>query len=500
MNHVIIIGGGISGLAIAYRLSQALPSAGITLLERNTRLGGTIWTERRDGFQVETGPNGFLDTNPSTINLCQEVGLGPQLISASDAAARNRFLFLGGKLQPLPGGLGAFLRSDLLSWRGKLRLLTEPFRPRRRDTADESIDAFARRRAGHEAADTFADALVTGIHAGDPTLLSAKAAFPRLVGFEEESGSVVRGLVYYARQRRTEAKASGQPYQRSGRMWSCRAGLRILVETLEARLTHRRPPPADCRLPAADCSLPTAQVAPSFPGSSLGTRAVLRGINVQRIEKETSREDGRPAWTIRGAGQEHWAADAVVLACPAHQQAAILAELDRELAEKIGGIAYNRIAVVALAFRQADVHMSLEGFGYIAPQRTRRDVLGVQWCSSIFPDRAPSGAVLLTAMCGGWHRAEMVGWDDDRLLQAVLAELRLAMGISAEPIFHHIVRWDPAIPQYLLGHLDRVAWIEQRLACHTGLFLAGNAYHGGALNDCVERAAAVAQQVATFLS
>ncbi len=178
MLQVVIVGGGISGLAIAYRISQMAPAAEVTLLERGNRLGGTIWTERRDGFQVEIGPNGFLDTNPSTINICQELGLGTQLISASDAAARNRFLFLGGKLQPLPGGLGAFLRSDLLSWRGKLRLLTEPFRPRRRNTSDESIDAFARRRAGHEAADTFADALVTGIHAGDPALLAPRPRSP----------------------------------------------------------------------------------------------------------------------------------------------------------------------------------------------------------------------------------------------------------------------------------------------------------------------------------
>ncbi len=149
-----------------------------------------------------------------------------------------------------------------------------------------------------------------------------------------------------------------------------------------------------------------------------------------------------------------------MLACPAHVQAALLADLDHELAERIGGIAYNRVAVVALGFRRDDVPMSLEGFGYIAPQRTRRDLLGVQWCSSIFPGRAPDGAILLRAMCGGWHRAEVADWDDARLLAAVRADLQLAMGIRAEPIMHHIVRWDRAIPQYHLGHLERVAWIE----------------------------------------
>src|SRR5262249_34686655 len=149
--------------------------------------------------------------------------------------------------------------------------------------------------------------------------------------------------------------------------------------------------------------------------------------------------------------------------------AAILADLDAELAERIGGIAYNRVTVVALGYRQSDVPISLEGFGYIAPQRTQRDVLGVQWCSSIFPERAPAGLVLLRAMCGGWHRPETAAWDDERLLAAVRGELALAMGVRLPPVFHHVVRWERAIPQYHLGHLERVAWIEQRAARHPGL-------------------------------
>src|SRR5207253_6022899 len=142
-------------------------------------------------------------------------------------------------------------------------------------------------------------------------------------------------------------------------------------------------------------------------------------------------------------------ADAVVLACPAHQQGAILEDMDPELAAQVGSIAYNRVAVVGLGYREADVPTSVNGFGYIAPQRTRRDVLGVQWCSSIYPDRAPASMVLLRAMCGGWHRPEVVDWDDARLLAAVRADLRAALGIAAEPTFHQVIRWDRAIPQYL---------------------------------------------------
>ncbi|HEV3260760.1 MAG TPA: protoporphyrinogen oxidase [Gemmataceae bacterium] len=456
MTNVVVVGGGISGLATAYRLQQLLPAARITVLEQGDRPGGTVWTEQRDGFRVEVGANGFLDTKSSTLALCQELGLGDQLVPASESAGRNRYLFWEGKLQPLPGGFRAFLGSRLLSWRGKLRLLTEPFRRRRPLGPDESVDAFARRRAGSEAAEVLADALVTGIHAGDSALLSARAAFPRLCAFEEQYGSVFKGMAAAARQRRAEGAAGG------AKMWSFRDGLRLLIETLQGRL--REPP--------------------------------CLGAAVTRIE-QTAADHTR--WTVYGEGQDRWTAHAVVLACPAHRQAAIVHDLDRELADHIAGIVYSKVAVVAVAYRRADVPGDLAGFGYIAPQRTRRDVLGVQWCSSIFPGRAPEGTVLLRAMCGGWHRPEVVGWDDRTLVAAVRRDLDAAMSITAAPLFQHVVRWDHAIPQYHLQHLERVAWIEARAGGHPGLFLSGNAYHGVALNDCTEQAGLVAARVGRYL-
>jgi oxygen-dependent protoporphyrinogen oxidase len=205
--------------------------------------------------------------------------------------------------------------------------------------------------------------------------------------------------------------------------------------------------------------------------------------------------DGPDAWEVRGEGQDRWLADEVVLTCPAYQQAALLADQDAELADQIGRIPYNRVAVVAVGFRAADVPAPLDGFGYLVPRKEGREVLGVQWCSSIFPERAPPGAVLLRAMCGGWHSPEMVGWDEGRLLAAVRVDLGQALGIQAEPIFQRVIRWDRAIPQYQLGHLERVAWIEERAARHRGLFLGGNCYRGVALNDCVERANDLADHV-----
>jgi oxygen-dependent protoporphyrinogen oxidase len=461
MSTVVIVGGGLSGLSLAYRLQQAAPQLEITLLERDNRLGGTIRTETTEGFRVEHGPNGFLDTKPTTVTLSRDLGLGDRLLAASEAASRNRYLYLRGRLERLPDSFAAFLGTRMLSWRGKWGLLSERFRRPRRDGRDESIDAFARRRAGHEVADVLADAFVTGIHAGDPKLLSLRATFPRLAELEERYGSVMKGFAAAAKERRAQARSRGEVYQRPGRMWSFREGLQALVDALRAGLT--RPP--------------------------------LLGVTVHRIEM---RNDGS-GWAVHAEGQERWSADAVVLACPAPEQAAIVADLDSELAERINGLPYNRVAVVALGYRREDVSLALDGFGFLVPQRDRRDLLGVQWCSSIFPDRAPVGSVLLRAMCGGWSRPEIIGWDDGRLLTAIRAELRTAMGVTAEPILHRIIRWERAIPQYHLGHRERVAWIEARARRYPGLFLAGNAYHGVAMNDCTEQALRLAAEVAQLL-
>ncbi len=461
--RIVIIGAGISGLSLAFRLQQRMPDAAITLLERTERPGGTTWTLRENGFLVEAGPNGFLDTKPTTLGLTHDLGLGPQLVQATEAAAKNRYLFFGDRLKQLPDGLTSFLRTDLLSWRGKLSFVWERFRTKRVQTSDESIDAFARRRAGNEAADVFADALVTGIYAGDPKLLSLAACFPRIAELERAYGSVIKGFFAIAKKRRADAKAKGVPYERPGKMWTLGGGLRVLIETLAGQL--RQPP--------------------TF------------GVNVRSLVK--SGDPKKPLWRVQADGRDRWDADAVVLTCPAHQQSELLAELDAPIAQAVGAIAYNRVAVVALGFRKSDVPTPLDGFGFISPENTRRDLLGVQWCSSIYPERAPNDCVLLRAMCGGWRRPEIVDWDDNRLLEAVRAELKLALGITAAPIFYKIVRWDKAIPQYHLGHLERVAHIDSRLVQHPGLWLAGNAYRGVALNDCTEQAGLVAAKVCDYL-
>ena len=464
MTRVIIIGAGISGLSVAFRLQLLRPETDITILERNATPGGTIRTENQDGFRLEAGPNGFLDNKPGTRELCEDVGLADQLIQASESSGKNRYLFLGNGLKRLPSDLWSFLSNDILSLRGKIDLLLEPVRKRKADDRDESIDAFVRRRLGKEAAQVLADAMVTGIYAGDPNLLSNRSCFPRLAEWEHDHGSIVRGLFAAAKKRKREAKESGQPVKkRSGKLWSFDNGLTQLISGVTAKLTGK----------------PTT------------------GVAVRQIHRQE--ETGKPSWSVVAEDGQTRNCDVVVLTCPAYQQAKMVAGMDNDLAEEMAAIPYNRIAVVGLGYRQQDVTVPVDGFGFIAPQSQRRNLLGVQWCSSIYPHRAPAGHVLMRAMCGGWNRPDVATLPDEDIITAMREELQLAMHIEAKPVFTKIIHWQRAIPQYHLGHQDRVKRIENRLMHYPGLFLGGNAYHGVALNDCTSRGQVLAEMIHEYL-
>lgn len=454
--RIVIVGGGLSGLTVAYRLRERLPQARLTVLESQPRVGGNIGTQYVDGFRLETGPNGFLDNKPSTVQLCRDLGLSDRLIAASEGSRKNRFVFVDQRLQRLPGSPIELLRSPLLSWSGKLAFLLEPLRHGRRSNREESVAEFATRRAGREAANVFADALVTGIQGGDPQLLSLPANFPRLVELERRYGSIVRGVLASAKAKRRLAQARGETPAGPPKMWSFREGLGVLIDALREQLGA----------------------------------AIVCGAKVRQLDRDAS------GWQVLGEGRDRWSADVVVLTQPAYEQAEALDSLDSELADELRSIPYNAIVVVGIGYRQTDVPLNLDGFGFIAPQRTRRDILGVQWCSSIFPDRAPSGLVLWRVLCGGWHRGEMVHWDAERLLVAVRQELQQMMGVTAEPVFHRIIRWPRAIPQYFVGHLARLQRIEARVSAeHPSLFLAGNAYRGIAMNDCTEQGQLLAERI-----
>jgi oxygen-dependent protoporphyrinogen oxidase len=412
------------------------------------------------------GANGFLDSKRSTLDLCNELGLTSELIAARPEA-KDRFIFWRDRLHKLPTGPGELWGSGLLSWRGKLRLLCEAFVSRQRDEVDESVHEFACRRLGREAAEVLVDAMVTGIKAGDPTLLSVAAAFPRMVELERDYGSLIRAMPKVRRKRLAEAAAlphhsaltthhSPSSTSPGGTLWSLHGGMGQLIEALTA---------------AGDAEL-------------------IRGVAVRRIARRE-----RDGWTVFGDGVDRWDAEALVLACPSFVQAELVEPIDSELARLLSEIRYNSVAVVALGFRTADLSRSLDGFGYLVPQRLRRDVLGVLWNSTIFAHRAPVGMVLLQAMCGGWNRPEIVNWDDARLVRAVLDELRHTMQITCAPALVRIIRWPQAIPQYHVGHLARVAAIEAQRRQYPGLFLTGNSFRGVSVNDCTEEAVRCANEI-----
>jgi oxygen-dependent protoporphyrinogen oxidase len=420
---------------------------------------------RVDGFQVEVGASLFPDSKRSTLDLCRQIGLSDELLAVRPQA-KNRYIAWKGGLHLLPGGPVQFLQSGLLSWHAKLRLLCERWVRARSGDQHESVHQFACRRIGREAADVLIDAMVTGIHAGDAELLSVAAAFPRMVQLERAHGSLFRALSAARRRRLADARSARDSASPSlqppastgfgGVSWSLKRGMGQIIEQL-----------------ADD---------PNF--------TLVRAAAVRRVQLNS---DGR--WTVAAEGHDAWPADAVVLACPSFAQAAITESLDSALARLLGEIPYNSVTVVALGFRKSDIVRSLDGFGYLIPQRTRRDVLGVLWTSSIFDGRAPADMVLMQAMCGGWNRPDIVAWDDDRLLRAVLQELRQTMSLQARPCFVHIARWPQAIPQYHVGHLDRVKAIEAQRRQWPGLYLTGNSFRGISVNDCTEEAVRCADEV-----
>lgn len=454
MKRIVIVGGGLSGLAAAFRIRQAHPSYHLTLLEARPRLGGNIGTDRVDGFTVERGPNGLFDAKPHAIQLCRDLGLADRLIPASEGSRKNRFLFLEGELHRLPGDPLGLLFTRVLSFLGKMRVLSEPFRRRPKSVPeDESIAAFARRRFGKEAADVFIDGLVTGIHAGDPERLSVAAAFPRLPLFEKEYGSVLKGFIQSAKLRKKAALARGEK-PAPQRMWSFREGLQVLIDTLAAKLGD----------------------------------AIRTGVSVNRLSPDGG------GWQVHTDAGPH-PADLVILTTPADHQAKLLSPWNPRLGELINSIRYAAVNVAVLGYREQDAPIRPDGFGYIAPQNTKRDVLGVQWCSSTFHDRAPPGHVLWRALCGGVNRPDMTTLPDEEFLHRVQHEMMMTMGVTGEPVFSRVVRWPRAIPQYEIGHPKRVAEIMTLAANHPGLILGGNAYRGVAINDCCEQAEEITRRV-----
>lgn len=448
---VVVVGGGISGLAIAWELVSRpglLPDgAGVSVLEASTRAGGNIRTEQRDGYTCEWGPTGFLDDGPETLDACRRLGLGPRLTRAN-AQAERRFVVRGGRLREIPSGLLSFLGSDVLSVPGRLRVLLEPFVPRRRSDGDESVLDFARRRIGREAAEVLVDALVTGIWAGSPQALSLRSALPTLAALERDHGGLVRGLIA------VRGRAGGAGVSR-GRLTSFPDGLEEL---------------------------------PAALASALGPRLRL-GARVTGVVRS-----GTGGFLVGVQGGTTAEAATVVITCPSWLAAPLVSGVDRELSVELSGIPAVAVAVLHLGFSREDA-AGLAGFGFLVPRKESASVLGVLVPSNVFPNRAPDGHVLATVMMGGARDPSAVDATDRALVETAAAALEAIAEVRSAPRFAMVIRHARAIPQYAIGHASRLAAIDARLRESPGLFLAGNSYRGISINACLADAVRVAKRV-----
>jgi oxygen-dependent protoporphyrinogen oxidase len=449
MKRVIVVGGGIAGLAVAWALRWREPGVHLTVLERGPRTGGNIRTEHVDGYTCEAGPDGFLDNAPATLHLVRQLGLEKRLLPSRDAA-RTRYIFRRGRLHQVPLSAPAMLASGLLSPLGKARLLCEPF-SRRRPEADESIHDFASRHIGAEAASVLVDAMVSGIFAGDAQALSLRACFPRMWDLEAQHGSLVRAMIATRRQR----KATDTPGAPAGTLTSFIDGMTELVEGLTDTL--------------ADV-----------------VRTNTRALTVRRGL-------GTEAWTVlTTAGPMH--ADAVVLAGPAAESSEVLRTCDPRLACELDDILTAPVAVLALGYHAATIG-PLDGFGFLVPRNEGVRTLGALWETSIYPNRAPEGKALLRVILGGATDRTAVTLGDDELLGSVRSDLETTMGLTAPPEFVKVTRHMRGIPQYECGHLARLQRIDAHVAAYPGLHLAGNSYRGVSMNSCIAEADCIAEAV-----
>lgn len=456
--RVVIAGGGIAGLSLAWALRGRAPEIDVVVLERASRTGGNIRTEHVDGYTYECGPDGFLDNAPDTLQLVRTIGLEGRLLP-SNAAARRRFISSKGRLCEVPTSPAALLRSALLSPAGKARIACEPFARLRQDD-DESIHEFAARRIGLEAAEVLVGSMVSGIFAGSARALSLKACFPKMRELEDEHGGLIRALL----ARRTRGGGIGAP---GGRLTSFLGGMTDLVDALTRALGG-----------AVRTSSPVLQLVRA------GTTDPRRPPN---------EPDGYAVTTPDGTMR----ADAVVLAGPASDAAGLVSGIDRGLAGLLDGIPSAPLAVVCLGYDAARLAACcpLDGFGFLVPRLEPIRILGGLWETSIYPNRAPAGRALIRVMIGGALDPGAVTLDDHQLLAIVRRDLAATMSISFAPEFVRIIRHTRGIPQYVRGHTARLQQIEARLQRHPGLYLAGNSYRGVSINACISDAVRLADTV-----
>ena len=472
--RVVVVGGGISGLSAAYRLTVGAAERGLpielSLLDVGEQPGGVISTADRDGFVMEEGPDCFLSIKPAATALCKELGLDGQIIG-TNPNFRQSFVVRDGRLHPLPEGFyllapskfWPFVTTPIISWPGKLRMGLDLLLPRRRGGADESLADFVLRRLGREALDRLAQPMVGGIYTADPAMLSLRATMPQFLEMEEQHRSVIwamwKARVAREKSQRSMGQARGPRYDL---FLTLRGGLSQLIGALLRRL----------------------------PPGTVRSRARVTGMA------------GRPGggFALQVEGQPPVEADAVCLAVPAYVASKVMGGVDAAAAGELAGIQYASSIVVHVNFNRQDVPHPLDGMGFVVPAIENRTLLACSFSSNKFEGRAPEGQALFRCFCGGAMRPDLWALSDTSLVDAILRDLRELLGIEATPRFAMVSRHQSSMAQYNVGHLDRVARIEGREQLLPGLALAGNAFRGVGMGDCIASGNRAAERLLDYLS
>lgn len=508
----VVIGGGVAGLAAAHRLVELAPARGIpldlTLIEARPRCGGTIGTERDGGYLVEHGPDAFLTEKPWALDLCRRIGLSERLIGMNPTH-RRAFVVSGGRLHPLPEGFlllaptkfGTVLWSPLFSWRGKARMAMELFLPPRRASGDESLAGFVTRRLGREVLEKVAQPMIAGIYTADPTTLSLAATMPRFLEMERTHGSVIRGT-WRARANRSgnggdSGREGGGGAHGSGATGRGERGGGAGDSGARSDMFAVPDDGMGTLIDALERGVRAARLS-QIPAIRTATRAMSLAATLSLTPAASSLPGARYRIGLDdGAILE---ADAVIVATESHQATRLLAGIDTGLAGALAAIPYASSATVTLGYRREQIAHPLDGFGFVVPHVEGRSVLACTFSSVKFAGRAPEGAVLLRAFLGGALQPEVLDLDDQALASLVERELARLLGISGTAHLRRVHRHPRAMPQYLVGHLDRVAAIEEMAARHPGLALAGAAYRGVGIPDCIKDGSDTAVHIVRYLT
>jgi len=447
----LVIGGGISGLVCAYALRKSGIDAQI--VEAAPRPGGVIQSITRDGYLLELGPQSFSST-PALRQLCAELGISTEILEAPPHAPR--YVLIEGKLRPVPLSPPAFFMSSLIDGSTKWALLRDIFGKSTPPDADESIAAFTRRKFSAQLLDRLVGPFVSGVYAGDPERLSVRSAFPQLYEAEKSAGSIVRGMLRLA-------KSKKGPRERPT-LQAFRKGNESLVHALSSNL-----------------------------GPTLQTNA--------RVAKLAKNENGSFTVRLEVEGKEDTlSASTLILATPLNTTGHLLANLDSSFESLLSPVEFAAVAVVSLGYPKSAIAHSLDGFGFLVPRSAGLRILGTVWNSSLFPNRAPDGQALLTSFVGGTTDPAAAKLSPENLATLVHREISSILSIQREPIFSNVTIWPRALPEYSLGHADRLSAVATLLKNYPGIWLTGNYLRGPAIGTCVEQALATAEEVAKRLA